>query len=264
MTGIPDGRFGGSVALVSGGASGIGEAACRRLAAEGARVVVADIDDVRAAQVAESLGGVDAAPVHLDVTEPDSVGAAIDFAEAEFGGLDVVVANAGLPCAVPLEDLTLEQWNQAFAVNTSGVFLLAQAAVGLLRNSPAAAVVVTASLAGLHAMPRGQVAYCSAKGAAVSMVRALALELTAERIRVNSVCPGFVETPMLHRFLRQAHPDAVERAAALQAIGEAQTMGRICQPSEIAAAIAFLASSDASYINGVNLPVDGGTLAMRE
>src|SRR5579875_3153406 len=229
-------RFAGRVALVTGGASGIGAATARALAQEGARVVVVDIDRERGAAVAAACGGELAV---ADVADAAALAATVARAAAAHGRLDVLVSNA------------LAAWERTLAVTLTPAFTALRAALPHLPRG--GAVVHVASVSGL-AGDRGLAAYNAAKAGLVNFTRAAALEVAAAGVRVNAVCPGLVDTPALARALERAP----ERAAAL---GAAVPLGRLGQPEEIAHAILFLASDEASYVTGTTLVVDGGLTA---
>lgn len=253
-------RFGNRVALITGGASGIGAATAQRLACEGATVVVADCDGDAAANVVKGLK--DCSPksvaVTCDVTSEDDVAGLARFVHEEFGQLDSVIGNAGIPEPAGLNRLDTQKWDRSFDVNVRGNFYLLKHSRPLLEKGIGKAVVLTASVAGLIGMGGGQPAYSASKGAVVALTRALALEFAPLAIRVNAVCPGWVRTPMLLGFYERSIPDSVQRSAAMKDAESRQLLGRYAEPEEIAAAIAFLASDDSSFVTGVALPVDGG------
>jgi NAD(P)-dependent dehydrogenase (short-subunit alcohol dehydrogenase family) len=252
----------GKLAIVTGGASGIGEASCLRFAAEGAQVVVADLDAHRAEAVLERIRaeGGDGVALACDVTSSQACADLVGEVEKGYGRLDVLFNNAGTPSPVSLADLTEEEWDRTFAANAKSIFLMTKAAVPLLAAGDGGSVVVTASDAGLVAVP-GQPAYCASKGAAVMLTKALALELAPQKIRVNCICPGWVRTPMLMEYYTQRFPDTAERDRIIAETEGAQMIGRFGEPSEIAAAALFLASDDSSYVNGAVFSVDGGFIA---
>ncbi len=239
-----------SAAIITGAANGIGAACTRTFADAGWDLVLVDRDEDALGRVA---GSVEALPG--DVTERKVNEAAVALAEDRFGQLDAVVANAGVNLARSLDDTTDEDIDRLLAVNLRAVVYLAQAAHGALRRSTGS-LVVMASKTGLVAQ-RDSPIYCATKGAAIQLARALALDWAPEGIRVNAVCPGIVDTPMLESFFEQL-PDS-ERARA--EFATAQPMGRLARPEECAAAALFLASEGASFITGVALPVDGGFTA---
>jgi NAD(P)-dependent dehydrogenase (short-subunit alcohol dehydrogenase family) len=248
------------VALITGGASGIGAATARRLTAEGARVVITDVDRDRGEALARELGDAARFVAH-DVTRESDWEAACAAAVTAFGALHVVVNSAGISVPANVEDATLEHWRTTMAINADGVFLGSKHGVRFIRRFSAAtggAIVNVASTLG--ARPGAiYVAYSASKAAVLAVTRATALHCAAERtgIRVNAVLPGATRTPMVDRYLA----NAADADALLRQFESVHPLGRIGRPEDIAAAIAFLASADADWITGVALPVDGGFLA---
>jgi meso-butanediol dehydrogenase / (S,S)-butanediol dehydrogenase / diacetyl reductase len=239
-----------SAAIVTGAANGIGAACASVFAEAGWDLVLVDRDEHALGRVAgsvEALAG--------DVTEREVNEAAVALAVDRFGRLDAVIANAGVNLARSLDETTDEDIDRLLAVNLRAVVYLAQAAHRALAQS-SGSLVVMASKTGLVAQPDSPI-YCAAKGAAIQLARALALDWAPEGIRVNAVCPGIVDTPMLESFFEQL-PDS-ERAR--REFATAQPLGRLARPEECAAAALFLASEGASFITGVALPVDGGFTA---
>lgn len=236
-----------SRAVVTGGASGIGAATVRRLRRDGLRVAALDIDGARIREVAAD------AQVVADVTSEDDATRGIDQASAALGGLDVVVACAGVAGRGTVETTPLAEWERVFAVNIRGVYLTAKAAIPHLRDAGGGTIVVVASQLGLVAAANAA-AYCASKGAAVMLTRAMAVDHAAEGIRVNCVCPGPTTTPLLESYFAQSADPASEQAR----YAEAQVHGRLIEPEEIADAVAYLASPGASSTIGAALVVDGG------
>ncbi len=243
-------RFQGRTALITGGTSGIGLATARRLLSEGARVVVNGRDSARLQAALTLLNGLgEAAGVCADISDERQVSRLFAETMDVLGRLDVVVHSAGIDGAgVNVLDLDPGDWRRVLDVNLTGPFLVARAAAQSMRGS-GGAIVCVASLNGLAAEP-SFADYNSAKGGLVMLTRSLAVDLVDSRIRVNAVCPGYVLTPMTEPYA--GNP---ETASAITA---AIPMRRLGKPEEVASAIAFLASDDASYITGTVLVVDGG------
>lgn len=246
----------GRVALVTGGASGIGRAVARRLARGGASVLVADRDEVGGQGTIDLIadaGGI----AHfraVDVTDPDAVAAMVDDAVATYGRLDIAVNNAGMTGTyAPLGDQTLSDWNLTLAVNLTSVFLSMQAEIPAMVATGGGSIVNTASGAGLMGFANLP-AYVASKHGVVGLTKSVALEFARAGIRVNAVCPGSVRTPMLEGFTGGDE-------GALQGMGKMQPIGRLGTPDEIAEAIVWLCSDSSAFVTGVALPVDGGVMA---
>ena len=237
-------RLEGRTALITGGARGQGAAHGRRLAEEGAAVVLGDIlEEAGEAHAAElRAAGHDVRFTRLDVTDPHDWQAAVDLA----GGPDVLVNNAGVVRVAPIVDETDEGWGATLAVNATGVFYGMRAAIPAMRRRGAGSIINIASIYGPVGAP-GYVAYTASKGAVIAMTKVAALEHAAHGIRVNAICPGPVRTPM-----SEEEGDASVDVTPLR---------RRAEPGEISAAVAFLASDDAVYVTGAELAVDGGYLA---
>ncbi|MFD1248030.1 SDR family NAD(P)-dependent oxidoreductase [Nocardioides ginsengisoli] len=251
-------RFDGQVALVTGGASGIGRASAERLVGEGARVWVLDRDGTQAQAVADELraAGGSAEGAALDVTDADAFAGLTDEILGREGRIDVLVNNAGVTLAGAVWETTSADWAQVIGVNLTGVFHGIRAVFPAMIKAGRGAIVSTSSDAGLVGWP-GQAAYCASKSGVLGLTRASAMDGAAHGVRVNAVCPGFTRTPLVERWIAE-RPDPAE---ALREIAAEQPLGRVADPSEIAAAIAFLASDEAGFITGVAFPVDGGVTA---
>lgn len=244
-------RFAGKTAVITGGASGIGEATVRRLVSEGARVMIADIQGDAAEALAAELGD-DASPYTLDVTDLAAVEDLMAATVSEFDKLDIVFNNAGISSLGRVDELDVESWHRVIDVDLNSVFYGCRAALPHLRSNGGGAIVNTASISGLFG-DWGLPAYNAAKGAVMNFTRALAADHARDNIRVNAVCPGGVETAMTGPL--------VQSRRAQEQYQRLVPMARMGVPDEIASAVAFLASDDASYITGHGLVVDGGVTA---
>jgi NAD(P)-dependent dehydrogenase (short-subunit alcohol dehydrogenase family) len=248
-------RFTGKVALVTGAASGIGRTCARRLAAEGAKVVLADIDgegaEAAAAEIRAEGGG--AAGTSMDVADPDSVERALRFAAETYGGLDVAVNNAGTGAEPePVAKLSIAGWQKVIGVNLSGVFYCMRFEIPLLLERGGGSIVNVSSVMGMVASANAA-AYVASKHGVLGLTKAAALEYGPQRIRVNAVGPGFMVAPV-----RGQRPRDPERVIELEA---EHALGRLGEHEEVAAAICFLASDEASFITGSFHLVDGGYTA---
>ena len=253
--------FGGKTVLVTGAAKGIGQAVAAHMVREGARVAMIDRDgaalDAAAAELNRITAG-SALALTADVSISADVTRAVESAATHFTSIDVVVSNAGIHFARGLDEYTDEEWQRIFSVNVNGAFYTIRAALPALRRSRGVIVMVS-SMTALVGQDRGA-AYVASKGALVSMTRALALELGADGIRVNCVCPAGVDTPLMRSWAATLpDPDAVLRGQA-----DMHLLKRMATGQDIAATIAFLASPAASFITGTIVPVEGGaTLGYR-
>jgi 3-oxoacyl-[acyl-carrier protein] reductase len=248
-------RFQDHVALVTGGGQGIGEATVRRFAEEGAQVVVADLNGEAAAAVAQkvSADAGEALGVTCDVQVEASVEALVEAALGRFGQIDILVSNAGVTRDNLLHKMTLAEWDQVIQVHTRGAFLCARAVARNMVSRKRGKMVFLSSTSALG--NRGQANYSTAKAGLQGLTRTLALELGPFQINVNSVAPGFVETAMTRAVAERLHVSLEDfwREAASHI-----PLGRLGQPADIAAVIAFLCSEDAAYVSGQVLYVNGG------
>ncbi|HEY7049717.1 MAG TPA: glucose 1-dehydrogenase [Jatrophihabitantaceae bacterium] len=242
-------RLSGKTVIVTGAARGQGASHAERLAAEGARVLAGDILDDEGKAAAQRLreAGRDVDYVHLDVTSSDDWARAVDQVWAATGRLDVLVNNAGIIHVSPLLEERLDDWQATLAVNTTGPLLGIQACVPRMRASGGGSIINVASIFGVVGAA-GYVAYCASKGALVALTKTAALELAADGIRVNAICPGGVSTQM--------NEHETEGGVIPQT-----PLGRRAHVSEISGAVAFLASDDSTFTTGTELVVDGGFLA---
>jgi len=244
-------RLEGKIALVTGGASGIGAATVRRLAAEGARVAVADLNDQGARDVAGELDGLG---VHMDVTDVDSVNAAVATATEQLGPIDVLVNNAGTDLFSFFVKTDPGLWDFVLNVNLRGVLAVTHAVLPGMQERRGGAIVNVASEAG-RVGSQGSAVYSAAKAGVIGFTKAIAREAARYRVRVNAVAPGPIETPLLNA-APQILGEIGERLK--QGMVDQTQLGRSGEPEEVAAAIAFLASEDASYVTGQTLNVSGG------
>ena len=246
-------RFDGKAVLVTGANSGIGAATARAFGAEGARLMMTGIDAEAGAEVMAEINGAggNARFIHGDLTDPVFRDGLIDRVVAELGRLDVLCNNAGINRRGQVQELSHDDYRLIMTVNIDSVFALSRAAIPVMREQGAGAIVNTASELGETATANIP-AYCSSKGAVVQLTRAMALEHAREGIRINAICPGPVMTDLLA---------GGRDAAYLAKTAEAVPMGRIGEPHEIAPAILFLASDEASFMTGAMMIVDGGVTA---
>jgi D-sorbitol dehydrogenase (acceptor) len=250
-------RLKGKVALITGGARGIGRAICEAYVAEGSRVAVADRLAQDAAETAAALGA-NAMAVTMDVTDLASIAAGVAKVEAAWGGIDVLVNNAGIFNMASIDKVTVEDYRRQYDVNVGGTIFAIQAVVPSMKRRGGGAIINFSSQAGRRGEPN-IVIYCSTKAAVISVTQSLALELAKDNIRVNAIAPGVVDTPMWDTV------DALFAKYENKAIGQkkrevglAVPMGRMGVPEDIAGPCVFLASDEARYVTAQTLNVDGG------
>ncbi|HEY9293132.1 MAG TPA: 3-oxoacyl-ACP reductase [Microlunatus sp.] len=247
------GRVDGKVAVVTGGCSGIGLASVRRLAAEGATVVIGDVDDVRGPEVAESVGGV---YVATDVTDNAAVDHLFGTAKEQFGSLDIAFNNAGIspPEDDSILDTDLDAWHRVQQVNLTSVYLCCKAALEIMTEQQRGSIINTASFVAMMGAATSQISYSASKGGVLSMSRELGVQFARSGIRVNALCPGPVNTPMLQELFASDPERAARRLVHVP-------IGRFAEPEEIANAVLFLASDESSFITANTFLVDGGISA---
>jgi NAD(P)-dependent dehydrogenase (short-subunit alcohol dehydrogenase family) len=254
-------RLSGRPAIVTGAASGIGRAIALRLADEGAAVIVSDRQDDAGQETVRLIAarGGRARFVACDVADEASVREMIGRAAVD--GLSILVNNAGIPGdSLPADTLDTADWDRVIAVNLRGPFLCCKYAIPHLAAAGHGAIVNIASIFGMVGAHDGA-AYCASKGGVIALTQQLAVDLGPRGIRVNAVAPGFIDTDMERRRERMSPQDAARSLASREAAAALQPLGRQAQPSEVAAAVAFLASDDASFATGTILPIDGGCTA---
>ena len=248
-------KLAGKVALVTGGARGIGRAICEAYAAAGAMVVAADISEDYAHKTAKAVGGM---AVAMDVADMDSISAGIAAVKAECGGIDILVNNAGIFNMASIDKITHEDYRQQYDVNVGGTIFTCQAAVPLMKRRGGGTIINFASQAGRRGEANVTI-YCSTKAAVISITQSLALELASDNIRVNAIAPGVIDTPMWKhvdsQFAVYEHKPLGQKK---REVGEAVPLGRMGDPEDVAAPCVFLASDDARYITAQTLNVDGG------
>jgi NAD(P)-dependent dehydrogenase (short-subunit alcohol dehydrogenase family) len=248
------GRIDGKVAVVTGGCSGIGLATVTRFVEEGAKVVIGDINDAEGAVLVEKLGGADFATyVHVDVTSKDEVDALFATAKSTYGSVDIAFNNAGIspPDDDSILDTELDAWRRVQEVNLTSVFLCCKAALPYMIEQRSGSIINTASFVAVMGAATSQISYSASKGGVLSMSRELGVQFAREGVRVNALCPGPVNTPLLQELFAKDEARAARRLVHVP-------MGRFGEPSEMANAVLFLASDEASFITASTFLVDGG------
>ncbi len=254
-------RLSGRVAIVTGAAGGIGAAIVEAMAAEGARVVVADVQPGDTAVEAAQAVGSEAVFIPCDVSDPEQVAAMVTGAVEHFGSLDVLVNNAGISGGSALaHELDLEVWNRALAVNLTGPFLCTRAAMPHLLASGRGRIVNIASTYGLIGAPLAP-AYCAAKGGLINLTRQLAVDYSPQGLRVNAICPGYIDTDMGGGRAALGPEAAAAAHARRETAAARQPIGRQAQATEVARVAAFLVSDESSFMTGSIVTVDGGCTA---
>ena len=245
----------GKIALVTGGARGIGRAICEALAAAGAQVAVADLLEDDARETAQAVGGM---AVAMDVTDLASITTGVRAIEAAWGGVDILVNNAGIFNMASLDKITPEDYRRQYDVNVGGTIFAAQAVVPSMKKRGGGAIINFASQAGRRGEPNIAV-YCSTKAAVISITQSLALELAEDKIRVNAIAPGVIDTPMWDVVDAQfAEYENKALGQKKREVGQAVPLGRMGDPKDVADPCVFLASDAARYITAQTLNVDGG------
>lgn len=244
-------RFKGKTVIVTGAASGIGLGVAQRFSSEGANVVMCDVDERRLTGAAGALPHERTLALRCDVSDARAVDGLVAAAVERFGALHVMVNNAGVAPEGSATEVSLDDWNKTIGVDLSGVFHGCRSALPELLKTQGC-IVNTASVSGLAA-DWGLAAYNAAKGGVVNLTRSIALDFGARGVRANAVCPSLTRTGMTE--------DMMDDEALIAKFMERMPIGRVAEPADIAAVVAFLASDDARFVNGVNLPVDGGVMA---
>jgi NAD(P)-dependent dehydrogenase (short-subunit alcohol dehydrogenase family) len=244
------GRLDGKVAVVTGGCSGIGLATVQRFAEEGARVVIGDLDDTKGKEIVEAIDGLF---VHCDVTDKEQVDALFKAAKDTYGSVDIAFNNAGIspPEDDSILDTDLDAWRRVQEVNLTSVYLCCKAALPYMLEQKRGSIINTASFVAVMGAATSQISYSASKGGVLSMSRELGVQFAREGVRVNALCPGPVNTPLLQELFAKDAERAQRRLVHVP-------MGRFAEPGEIANAVLFLASDESSFITANTFLVDGG------
>ncbi len=253
-------RLAGRTSVITGGGSGIGRATSILMSQNGAKVVVADVDSRGGEETAREIRKHDGEAIFVkaNVSKTGEVTNLMRAAVRKFGSIDILFNNAGIPGPHSITETSEEEWDRVLSINLKGVFLCSKYAIPHMIRNKGGAIVNTASAVGLVGSA-GQAAYCASKGGVVILTKAMALDCAASGIRVNCVCPGFVETPMVERFLSRI--GASERRKVVEGLKKLHPLGRFAKPEEIAEAVVYLVSDEASFVTGCAFPVDGGWTA---
>jgi NAD(P)-dependent dehydrogenase (short-subunit alcohol dehydrogenase family) len=244
------GRLQDRTAIITGGVGGIGLATAGRFAAEGARVVLVDVDDDAGERAAEEVGG---AYIRCDVTDPGQVEAMVAQAHLTYGSVDIAFNNAGIspPDDDSILDTSLEAWRRVQEVNLTSVFLCCKAVLPYMREQGRGSIINTASFVAVMGAATSQISYTASKGGVLAMSRELGVQFAREGIRVNALCPGPVDTPLLRELFAKDPERAARRLVHIP-------MGRFAEATEIANAVVFLASDESSFVTAATFLVDGG------
>ncbi len=244
------------VAIVTGGAMGIGEGCVRALSGQGASVVIADVDDVKGRDLASALkdAGGDALFVHTNVTVDEDIGSCVETAIEGYGRLDILVNNAGIHFPHTIDDLDPEAWDRLMDINLKSMFLFCKVALPHIRKQRGSVINVS-SIRGLIGQSRA-IAYCASKSGILGLTKGLAKDEAPRGVRVNAICPSNVDTPLMEKWLSQLDDSETMRSACEQE----QALGRMANIMEVGQVVAFLAGPHASFLTGLSLPVDGGAL----
>ena len=244
------GRIAGKTAVITGGCSGIGLATVRRFAEEGANIVIGDLDDTRGPDIAKEVDGT---YVHVDVTDKDQVDALFRTAKDTYGSVDIAFNNAGIspPEDDSILDTDLEAWRRVQDVNLTSVYLCCKAALPYMLEQKKGSIINTASFVAVMGAATSQISYSASKGGVLSMSRELGVQFAREGVRVNALCPGPVNTPLLQELFATDPEKAARRLVHIP-------VGRFAEPAEMANAVLFLASDESSFITASTFLVDGG------